>query len=270
MRATAPTSRFRWIVEADRHVLPPRPVGDGPALGELPRRAGLAVDVGLVPDVVVRGLVVVPDDGPRGGPVGGLQVLVAPVEGVELSVVVEGLGHDLPPAHGALGPASGASLVDVVPQAHDEVDAGLGQVAVGGVVAVAPLGAGHLTQPEAVGRRARLGHGDRPADRALVVADQEAVEELLAGLQAGGVDVHGVGGVGPGHRGPVADQAAEALVGRQLPPHRHVLGRHAAPGGERVRGQAGPEHDGVGGRVARRHAEREGVARQAGDRERAG
>jgi hypothetical protein len=73
--------------------------------------------------------------------------------------------------------------------------------------------------------------------------------------------VNAVRGLRAGERDAAADHVAEALVGRELPMHGDGAVGHAAEAvfGERLRGEAGPEHEAVVVRVAGGHAERERV-----------
>src|SRR5690606_27311414 len=112
----------------------------------------VAAVLGEAAGVVVLDLVVVPGQRPGAAQMGGLEVGVGLVLGVAEAVLVEGLGRVVEVvAHGALG--GEAVLVDVVAEEDDEVDVGLGgEVAVAGVVAVAPLLTRADGDDEAVGR----------------------------------------------------------------------------------------------------------------------
>jgi hypothetical protein len=89
----------------------------------------------------------------------------------------------------------------------------------------------------------------------------EPVEELAAGRQPVELDVDAVRGLRAGDRDAAADHVTEALVGGELPVHHDGAVGHAAEAvlGERLRGEAGPEHEAVVVRVAGGHAERERV-----------
>jgi len=64
-----------------------------------------------------------------------------------------------------------------------------------------------------------------------------------------------------GRAPPGAHHLVEPLVGGDLPPHGHLHRRHRLER-HRVRRQARPQHDRVGQRVARRHAELERIGGQ--------
>jgi hypothetical protein len=99
-----------------------------------------------------------------------------------------------------------------------------------------------------------------------VVAHREAVVVVGRRLEVVDVDVHGVTVAWLGDRDPRAHDGGEAVVARHLPPHVDLLVGHAAEAvvGQGLRGQARPQHDGAGQRVAGRHAEGERVAGQVG------
>ncbi len=201
---------------------------------------------------------------------GRLQVRVALVQAVLDAVAVEGValhpelvGHRGGPVAARL---DDAVLVDVVAQVEHHVGALGGEVAVGGVEAVLPGRARGERHEQVAGVRLRLRRRLGTADGADLRAGAEAVEVLPGGLEAAHVDVHRVPVLGGGPRGAAADAAGERLVLGQLPLDLQPAVGHAAEGFERPGGQAGPEHDAVGQRVARRDAELEGVVRRPGGR----
>ena len=97
-------------------------------------------------------------------------------------------------------------------------------------------------------------------------ANREAVVVVRGRVEPVDDDVDGVGVIGLGRRRALLDDVRERAVGGHLPTDVDVLVGHAAQavGGQRLGRQAGPQHDGVGTGVTRRHAQRERVARQVG------
>ena len=231
-------------------------------------RGGAAREEARVPDLrglvrpVVLELVVVEDHEPRGGGVRVLQVRVRLVLRHAGPVLGEGAG--LPVPVGARDPRGDRvpvrhDLVVVVPQVDHEVGTLGGHVAVGGEVAVLPVGARGDRHGEAARVRAAGGRGDRAADAREVAQGAEPVEVLGAGAQTGERDVHRVALRAVRGDGARPDDLAEALVRGHLVLHPERLVRHAAEAVERegVHGQAGPQDHAVGPRVARGDAERE-------------
>ena len=108
------------------------------------------------------------------------------------------------------------------------------------------------------GRRQRQGAG--AATRRLVVAERKAIPIGPVGLKPGHFDMDAVAQFRPsdcfatGHDGP------EAIIGRDLPFYRDRRHRHAAMRLERARRQLGPDDEAVGRRIARCHAQSEGIA----------
>ena len=203
---------------------------------------------------------------------GALQVGVGLVLGVPQPVALEGDG--LLAGVGAGGGRVGLALVLVVAEVQHDVGLVVGEVAVGGEVAglvVGAAGEGHRER----GRHLALSRGRAGAtDRAEVPVDLEAVPVLPPGPQPVDLDVDGVGVGGAGPDGAAVDGATHLRVVGDLPLHLDVASRHAAPpvGGERLDGQAGPQDDARGGRVAGGDAELEGgdPHRAGGDEERGG
>jgi hypothetical protein len=78
------------------------------------------------------------------------------------------------------------------------------------------------------------------------------------------LDVHRVAAGRQRGRHAAPYHPAEAFVGRELPLHHDRTVRHAAEAvlGQRGGRQPGPEHEAVGLRIARGHAESEGIAAQ--------
>ncbi len=204
------------------------------------------------------------DEGVRG--VRGAQVGVGLVEGVPQPVVLE--GHRLPgeqAGEGARGVGAGAGhvvdgvLVEVVAEVEHDVQVLVGQVPVGGPVALVVALAGDHAEGESGGPAAAGGGGAGAAGRADVAAGAEAVVVDVAGGEVAGLDVHGVVELGVGGGPAPSDDAAEALVEGELPVDGDAFGGQSAVGPVRLRGQAGPQQDGVGVRVAGGDAEGEGV-----------
>jgi hypothetical protein len=197
--------------------------------------------------VVVVDLVVVPGDDPRR-------------DGVERDQLAADVLADV--AAGGLVVGTGV-LVDVVAQVEDDVRMLLGHPPVRGEPAVLVLRARRDRERDrrrgAAGRcRAGAADGGQLAERL------EALPVPGVRVQSANVDVDGVR-LGPdGRRGAAADRAAEVLGGGDLPPHADRPVAEAAVGGERVRRQPGPDHDGVGQRIARRDTERERVGVDGG------
>jgi hypothetical protein len=191
--------------------------------------------------------------------VGGLEVAVGLVQGVTDPVAgqVGRLAADV--AAGQVAPWR--VLVDVVAQVQDHVEVVLGQVPVGGVVALLEVLAGHEGQVQANEGAARVGAGPGAADPAQVAAGPEAVPVVAARVEAVHLHVDGVGqGRGGGDAAP-ADHVPEPRPGGDLPVDRDRPGRHAAAGVERPGRQPGPEHRPGRGRVAGGHPEGERVVR---------
>ena len=249
----------RWV-EAHRHVLVPDLVSGRPAGQEC---VGCDVEIAARSRVVVVHLVVVPRDDPRHQRVGGLQQRVGLVDRVPLAVLLdrlalEGLaGRARPRVRGA----TSGILVDVVAEEHERVEVALlHEVAVGGVVAVLPVLAGGEREAEPLGCRAGRGERAGARRRRRETSDAEPVVVLGVGLESGDVDVHRVAERGHGGGRSGGDDVGELGVGRHLPLDVDVdVGKRI--GGE----QAGPQHHGVGERVAGRHAERERIGRDDRD-----
>ncbi len=172
-----------------RHVLEEGAVRVGAALeeGDAPVAGGLA---GLAVAVVVLDLVVVPDRGDRVAGADRLQVRVRVVERVLAPVLLEGLR--LAALGGVVGPHRGVlvarrdvgALVDVVAQAHHQVDVVAGrQVGVRGVEAGHPVLAREERDPDRLAGVGRA-RGAEAADGRVDLAGGEAVPVLLAGQQA--------------------------------------------------------------------------------------
>ena len=243
---------------AQRHHLVIGLVGVGPTLQE-----GDRVDLLLLgdrPGVVVVELVVVPGDDPGAEGVHGPQVRVGLVLRVADAVVLE--RSDLRPDMLADLAVAARALVDVVAEVDDQVEVVLGHVLVGGIQARLEVLARGEGEPQLIGLRARGGHGAGPGDRALGVAGAEAVPVRAVGVQAIHLDVDRVAELGRGDRRAAAHDLLHRVVGRELPAHLDVLGGHPAARLQRLGGQACPEDDPAGGRVARRDADGERVGRE--------
>jgi hypothetical protein len=130
---------------------------------------------------------------------------------------------------GGAGRAPWRVLVDVVAQVQDHVEVVLGQVPVGGVVALLDVLAGHEGQVQATEGAARVGAGPGAADPAQVAAGPEPV--------------------------PVAAARVDLPVDRDRP------GRHPGVGLQGPGRQSGPEHHPGRGGVAGGHPEAERVVR---------
>ena len=105
--------------------------------------------------VVVLDLVVVPGGDERVAGVGGLEVGVGLVLGVPEPVV--GAGRPARRRRGGGAGCAGRVLVDVVAQVQDQVEVLLGQVPVGGVVALLEVLAGDEGQVQATEGAPRVG-----------------------------------------------------------------------------------------------------------------
>jgi hypothetical protein len=191
--------------------------------------------------------------------VGGLTVAVGLVQGVTDPVAgqVGRLAADM--AAGQVAPWR--VLVDVVAQVQDHVEVVLGQVPVGGVVALLEVLAGHQGQVQAAEGAARVGAGpgaDHPAE---VAAGPEPVPVVAARVEPVHLDVDGVGQRRGGGDAAPADHVPEPGAGGHLPVDRHRPGRQAAAGVEWPGGQPGPEDDAGRGGVAGGHPEGERVVR---------
>jgi hypothetical protein len=187
--------------------------------------------------------------------VGGLQVGVELVDGVDQPVLVEGAGL----AHRRVAHAQApVHFVDVVAQVRDQPRVLGDHVAVGGEVTLAVV----LARPEREAQALGRGLGRRQRQRAPGAADglaaPEAVEVRAVGVQPTHVDVHAVGALGPGVDVARCGDFAELLVLGHLPGDLDRLGRQ----GLRVVGvgrQSRPDHEAVGRGVAGGHAQLERI-----------
>jgi hypothetical protein len=178
--------------------------------------------------VVVFNLVVVPGDGPCEGRVGRLEILVAAVLGVAVTVVRK--GDDLRPA---VGPdvATGGHilvrpvLVNIVSEMKDEVEVFLRRVPVSSEVAVFVLlarGEGKLHRGEGCSDNRR---SLRPAHGAELRTRPEAVV-LPSRRESSDFDVNRVGQLGMRERITFPDDVPERLIGGDLPLYRDPPVRH--------------------------------------------
>ena len=159
--------------------------------------------------VVVLHLVVVPHGDRRYARMHRLQVRIGFEQGVAQAVLLERL--DLHLVRGAyrraLPPQVGLSdavLVDVIADEHHQIEVLLlGEVAVGGEVAVVPGLAGDQAEGEGLGLRAGGRQGAEAADGTLLPAHRELVVVVGPGLQAlharGGRRGRAAAERGPGH-----------------------------------------------------------------------
>ena len=188
----------------------------------------------------------------------GLQVGIEAIQGVAQTVLIQrhGLGahiegHDL----GSLGGFADVALVDVIAQVQHEIEVLLRHVAIGCVVSIGPILAGHKGESQLLGastwRRSRLGasHGAENA------AALELVPVVSSRLQPGNFDVNRVAPIGARRDFALLHDLLHALVRGDLPAHGDVLGLHASAI-EGIDGEASPQHHAIGQRVARGHAER--------------
>src|SRR6185295_15120203 len=102
------------------------------------------------------------------------------------------------------------------------------------------------------------GHRAGAAEGAFDVARAEAVPVDAVGGESGDFDVDGVGELGEGGGDAAADTAGQLFILGEGPRDVDAAGRHAAARLEGAWGEAGPEDDAVGGRIARGDAELEG------------
>src|SRR5918994_1654567 len=127
---------------------------------------------------------------------------------------------------GAAG--TGAALVDIVAEVHDEVGVILRGEGPGRPEPVLLVLARREQEAQVVAAP-RRGGGAGATDGADLVVHHEPVVVPGVGAQALDVDVDRVSPGRRGRGGPLADDVAEALVGCDLPPDRHIDGRQAAP-----------------------------------------
>ncbi len=192
--------------------------------------------------------------------VGLVQRVPQPVVLQRGGLVAEGRGQH---AVGVLAVAAGLVdpvLVDVVADVEHRVQVLLGEVPVGGEVAVLVRLAGDQPDPGAVQLAAVVGGGAGASDGAAPLADGEPVPVLAAGVQAVGVHVHRPVelGVRPGRAATLG--ALEPLVPGDLPADPHAARRrHSGAGLQRARREPGPQHHGLRQRVAGGDAQRERV-----------
>ena len=248
--------------QTHRLVLPPGLVGGGAACRE---RRGLGRHLGQEPGVVVLDLVVVPGHDPRAGGMDALQRRVALVEAIAVAVGVQrrDLGAVVLAHRGGVDPA----LVDVVAEMDHQVGVLMRREGPRRPEAVLPVLARREQEAQAIapppgGRRSGS------ADRADLVSDAEAVEVPGVVAQVAHVDVNRVRKHRRRRGAAGAHDPPEVLVAGHLPADRHVAYlRHPAPG-ERLRCEAGPQHDAARDWIPRRHAQREQPAREVGARAR--
>jgi hypothetical protein len=191
--------------------------------------------------VVVLDLVVVPDRHQREAAADLEQVRIRVVEPVRAPVVAERLRlavlGRLVLADRLLGVGL---LVDVVAEAHHQVDVAARQVAVRGVEPGAPLLAGEERDRDRLAAARWPGGPEAPRRRAAVLRD-EAVVVLLAGLQraAGEPGAHGPVVPGLGEQALAMDHPAEAGVPRDLDAHERRLVQPLEAGPQRDRARPG-------------------------------
>ena len=207
--------------------------------------------------VVVLHLVVVPRHDPRRGRVRGLELRVCMGRGVMTAEVVERHGR----RQAVLAHAAGGQLVDVVAEKCDEPEIVPAHLLVRGVVAGLVRLAARDPERESVQPAARVGSSAGPPGRAHVIADAEPIEVVVPGVQAAHVGVHRVAEVRTGRPPARADHLGEPLVGGDLPSDGHLHRGHRLRR-RRVHRQARPQHDRVGQRVTRCHAELKGIGGQ--------
>src|SRR5262249_39528431 len=173
-----------------RHVL---------VIGAVCRGAALEKNVGRIEvlativGVVILHLVIVPRDDPWEGGVGALQVRIALVKGIAIAVLIDCarlLGAVL-----AYVMAAPRGLVDVVSQVSHQIQVLLGNVAVGGVVALLVLLTGRIGEAQ-LPRRPRRRRGPSPAGGAHRAARVEAIEITVRGLKARDLRMHRMGPFG--------------------------------------------------------------------------
>ena len=217
--------------------------------------------LGPVGGVVVVDLVIVPGDDPGAGGVRGAQVGVGLVARVAHAVLGKRIGlARVVRAHMVAAPGR---LVDVIAEEGDQVRRVGDDVAVGAVVALLVLLAGGEREAQRRRRRVGRGRGARAADRARRVARHEAVPVPAIGLEAFDVDVHRMR---PGRRGlgrARRDDAAHGFVRSDFPAHRDQRRSQSAVVLLEIADQPRPQRHAARPGIAARHAEREGVAREA-------
>lgn len=174
---------------------------------------------------------------------------------------------------GEVDPASARRIVEefLAAASSGRTEVLLRQVPVGREVAVLPCLTGGEGEVQLAGRGPDGRGGTGTARPGHVVAHPEAVVVLTVRMQAVDLGVHGVCEFGRGDHAAPLHGAAEAFVRGHLVLHPDRAARHAAQpvGGERIGGEAGPQHDTIGPGVSRGHAQREGVAaqRRGGERQ---
>jgi len=206
--------------------------------------------------------VIVEHHQPREGGVRGLEVRVALVDRVAVAVGGDGrrLGAVVLPRQRRRH----AVLVDVVAEEQHQVEVLLRHVLVGVVEAHLEVLARGERKADPLWRVLVRHERARSPDRAPFAPHLELVPVPTGRLQMVDVDVHRVGEVGIGEGHTAAHDVAHAVVGRDVPLHRHAhrIDAAAAVRGERLDRQPRPQHHAVGERIARGDAERERVGRE--------
>ena len=214
--------------------------------------------------VIVLHFVIVPGDKRRHLRVQALQVLVQSVLRIAVAIGRQRRRFDAigVPAHDR--PVLFDGFVDVVAEENDELRIFLGEMPVGGKITVLVIGAGHVTEAQAVKRCARRRQGDRASDRARRVAALEAIPIGPARLQAGDVEVHRIAEHALGCSLAAAHDFCHGLVTRNLVAQGDVAAAHAAGGfriaRQRLGRQPRPQHKAVRARRAGSDAQAEWIA----------
>ena len=104
------------------------------------------------------------------------------------------------------------------------------------------------------------GQRSRPAARRLVAAQRKPIPIGAIGLQARDLDMDAMAQFGPRDRFARRDYGLETVVAGHFPFYRQRHGGHTAMRLEGLGRQLGPDDEAVRRRIARRHAQRKGVA----------
>jgi hypothetical protein len=200
---------------------------------------------------------------------GRLKVGVKAIKGVADAVIIEGvaLGRVVV-AHEVLAPGQ---LVDVVAEVQEEVGRIGDNLPVSGVVAVLVLLARARVDAQARERRTWRRCRGRATGGTRGLATAEPVPVRPAGLESRGLDVDRVGELRRGKGLAAGRHLPEPVVPGHLPLHGNDgIGLDAPTGRQRHRRESRPQHETVGPRITRRHAEGEGIgapARNANSRQ---
>ena len=245
---------------AQRHVFV-----EGLPGGGAPCKKVSAIPAPILACIVIFYFVVIPDDGPVAGRMGGLEMGIAFVQRIAVAVVLQGLGGAqwLGPGQ-SLGFGGLGVFIDVVAQKQHQIGRSLRRIGPGGVKAMLPALTGRHGHAQLL-RPCLCSRGRAAAARgALGIAMAEAVEIPAVRGQAVDLYVQRVARFGACHAFTLGHDAPKLRVMGHLPVHRQrrQVWRGIAAQIVQRRGQPGPDQNVVGLRVAAGHTQRERVVGQ--------